>query len=325
MSSKYQTSPHGTKILSPSDEDGDIRAENVYLKTLLLDLSHQHTRQSKLMEKLLYFGPVSSQNPQLLSDEDATKTQPQKKDEGQMNGRASGQDTPNNTTPNEESTDLHVNTSAQCEEEKVKEKDLKESNHRGKYDQEREAYSREMMGRMLWLERQLIEARRAVTEEDEDKVFQMKEYYENLLEKSKNALDELRLRLDVTQNDFMVSQKWCLKTEAEVQKLKQELRTQKIFYETEAQDLQDKTEELMAELEEERARSANWEQQAIETQKQIADLHFTNLKKTDELERQIAILSRELEDEHEDCSSLKSKMVKIVKVLKGQDGHKSTF
>uniref|UniRef100_A0AAX7V8P4 TSG101 and ALIX binding domain-containing protein n=1 Tax=Astatotilapia calliptera TaxID=8154 RepID=A0AAX7V8P4_ASTCA len=145
------------------------------------------------------------------------------------------------------------------------------------YDQQREAYVRAILARMLWLEKQLNEANQARSQQhnedhsdEKEKISQMQEHYERLLQKAKDELEVLRERVEVTHQNLMITQNWCKEREREVEELKQQLQAERLSRSTqevqncpedEEQQQRDVREVLQGVLDDERRRSGNSELQ----------------------------------------------------------------
>ncbi|XP_042289640.1 free fatty acid receptor 4-like isoform X2 [Thunnus maccoyii] len=83
------------------------------------------------------------------------------------------------------------------------------------YDQQREAYARALLDRMLWLKKQLNEANQARSQQhnkdysdEEHGISQMQEYCEGLLQKAKDQLEVLREQANMTHQDLKRTQNW---------------------------------------------------------------------------------------------------------------------
>ncbi|XP_067466286.1 centrosomal protein of 55 kDa-like isoform X2 [Thunnus thynnus] len=81
------------------------------------------------------------------------------------------------------------------------------------YDQQREAYARALLDRMLWLKKQLNEANQARSQQhnkdysdEEHGISQMQEYCEGLLQKAKDQLEVLREQVNMTHQDLKRTQ-----------------------------------------------------------------------------------------------------------------------
>ncbi|KAM6997260.1 centrosomal protein of 55 kDa-like [Tautogolabrus adspersus] len=205
------------------------------------------------------------------------------------------------------------------------------------YDQQREAYVRAVLARMLWLEKQLNEANKARSQHNEDysnvnmRMSQMQEHYERLLQKAKDELEVLRDRVDETCQNLIMTQNMCKNKEEEVEELKQQLQSEKrsrresaeyhSWSENEEEHLTDETRDLRHRLNEEKRKSANLELQTSIREKFFKNLHHVDQRKIAELQRQIEISSQDLEDERQDCSYLKEQMVSVLKMLQNTRGH----
>ncbi|XP_075949909.1 centrosomal protein of 55 kDa-like [Anarhichas minor] len=198
---------------------------------------------------------------------------------------------------------------------------------------------------MLWLEKQLNEANQArLQQHNEDhsdkmeKISQMQEHYERLLQKAKDELEVLREKFNMTQN-------WCVETERGLEELKQQLQTANMsrtsapgdhhcsedeeqWLSAETENLQDEeqwqraeTEDLQCRLHKEKRRSAHFELQSSVLQKVLLNHQHADQEKIADLERQIKISSQDLEDEKQNCSYLKKQMVRVLKKLQKPRDH----
>ncbi|XP_069548675.1 centrosomal protein of 55 kDa-like isoform X1 [Brachyistius frenatus] len=168
------------------------------------------------------------------------------------------------------------------------------------YDQQREAYVKAILARMLWLEKQLNEASRTQQQQHnedhsvEEKIRQMKEHYEGLLQKAKDELDVLREEVDKIHQNLVDTQNWCKEREKEVEELKQQLQTERLessqedhyYTVVEEQHLRDETNDLQERLKEERRRSANSELQANLYQRFMLNHHHAGQEEIADLKRQ---------------------------------------
>nr|XP_033468268.1 centrosomal protein of 55 kDa-like [Epinephelus lanceolatus] len=204
------------------------------------------------------------------------------------------------------------------------------------YDQQREAYVRAILARMLWLEKQLNEANQARSQQhnedhsdEKEQMRQMQKYYESLLQRAKDQLDVLRKELDMAQHNLIMTQSWCKERESEVDELKQQLQTENMNRESTQEDhhysedeehwLTAVTEDLQYRLDEEERKSASSELQSTPFEKFLLDRHRADQERIADLERQIKISSQDLEDEKQDCLYLQKQMVRILKTLKPKD------
>nr|XP_020458958.1 centrosomal protein of 55 kDa-like isoform X2 [Monopterus albus] len=209
-------------------------------------------------------------------------------------------------------------------------KALEKNKPRLEYDQQREACVRGILARMLWLEKQLNEAKQACSQQDNedhlDEKKQMREmqvHYEGLLQNTKDTKDILKERLDLTQQNLIMIENRCKERELEVKELKQQLQIEKMnrtsapedhhCSEDEHQRLRAETIDLKCRLDEVKRKSANFELQANLFQKFMMNLHHEDQEKIAKLERQVKIASQDLEDERQACSYLSKQMTKVLK------------
>ncbi|XP_078129882.1 cone cGMP-specific 3',5'-cyclic phosphodiesterase subunit alpha'-like [Sander vitreus] len=171
------------------------------------------------------------------------------------------------------------------------------------YDQQREAYVRATLARMLWLEKELNKANPARSQQhNEDhsdvreQISQMQEHYERLLQIAKDELEVLREQLDMAHQNLKITQNWCKERESKVEELKQQLQTENMSIksapedhhrsEDEEQWLTAETEDLQCRLDEEKRRSANLKQQLTFFQKCLGNCHNEDQEKIADMERQ---------------------------------------
>ncbi|XP_045926886.1 centrosomal protein of 55 kDa-like isoform X5 [Micropterus dolomieu] len=283
-----------------------LRKENAYLKKTLVELSRQHSEHYKLVERFLSHQTVRLESCQQVTSKDEKRALPSEQ------------------LSEKDGALMHVA--------------LEKNKQWLEYDQQREAYVRAIMARMLWLEKQLNEASQARSQQhnedhsdEKEQLKRMQEHYERLLQKAKDELEVLREQVDVTQQNLIITQKWCDERESEVEELKQQLQTEKMSRksapedhrcsEDEEQWLRDETKDLQCRLDEEKRRSANFELQSSVFQKFMLNRHHADQKKIADLERQIKISSHDLEDERQDCSYLKKQMVRVLKMLQKTKDH----
>ncbi|KAM6923114.1 centrosomal protein of 55 kDa-like isoform 2-T2 [Lycodopsis pacificus] len=304
-----------------------LRKENAFLKKTLVEFN-------RLVERLLSLETVGLVSCQQLTtkDEKALPSEQMSKKEGKQMDVDSASD-----------EWASSNTAIQLKN------DLSEALEKNKqwleYDQRREAYVGATLARMLWLEKQLNEANQAhLQQHNEDhsdkmeKISQMQEHYERLLQKAKDELEVLREKFNMTQ-------KWCVETEREVEELKQQLQTANMsrtsapgdhhcsedeeqWLSAETENLQDEeqwqtaeTEDLQCRLDKEKRRSAHFELQSSLFQKFLLNHQRADQEKIADLERQIKISSQDLEDEKQNCSYLKKQMVRVLKNLQKPRDH----
>ncbi|XP_034754840.1 centrosomal protein of 55 kDa isoform X5 [Etheostoma cragini] len=319
---KYKGSP---RKKSNSELDvivSSLREENAYLKKTLVELSRQHSEHNRLIERFLSLETVRLESCQQLTAKDekvALLSEQLSQKEGKLMDVDSTSDewTSTNTTIELQN---HLNYA------------LEKNKQWLEYDKQREAYVRATLARMLWLENELNKANQArLQQHNEDhsdvreRISQVQEHYESLLQKAKDELEVLREQLDMAHQNLKVTQNWCKEKECEVEELKQQLQTENISIksapedpnrsEDEEQWLTAETEDLQCRLDEEKRRSANFEMQLTFFQKCLKNCHREDQEKIADLERQINIYSQDLEDEMENCSYLKKQMVRVLKKL----------
>ncbi|KAM6923113.1 centrosomal protein of 55 kDa-like isoform 1-T1 [Lycodopsis pacificus] len=345
-----------------------LRKENAFLKKTLVEFN-------RLVERLLSLETVGLVSCQQLTtkDEKALPSEQMSKKEGKQMDVVSMRRKRSISSYSREVEEIKnklVSVSTRCQylENKVARKkdsasdewassntaiqlknDLSEALEKNKqwleYDQRREAYVGATLARMLWLEKQLNEANQAhLQQHNEDhsdkmeKISQMQEHYERLLQKAKDELEVLREKFNMTQ-------KWCVETEREVEELKQQLQTANMsrtsapgdhhcsedeeqWLSAETENLQDEeqwqtaeTEDLQCRLDKEKRRSAHFELQSSLFQKFLLNHQRADQEKIADLERQIKISSQDLEDEKQNCSYLKKQMVRVLKNLQKPRDH----
>ncbi|KAA8583759.1 hypothetical protein FQN60_014967 [Etheostoma spectabile] len=321
---KYKGSPRKKTNSELDVIVSSLREENAYLKKTLVELSRQHSEHNKLIERFLSLETVRLESCQQLTAKDekvALLSKQLSKKEGKLMDVDSTSDewTSTNTTIELQN---HLNYA------------LEKNKQWLEYDQQREAYVRATLARMLWLEKELNKANQARSQQhNEDhsdvreRISQVQEHYESLLQKAKDELEVLREQLDMAHQNLKVTQDWCKEKESEVEELKQQLQTENISIksapedhhcsEDEEQWLTAETEDLQCRLDEEKRRSTNFEMQ-----KCLKNCHSEDQEKIADLERQINIYSQDLEDEKENCSYLKKQMVRVLRKLQKDPGTK---
>ncbi|XP_067375773.1 centrosomal protein of 55 kDa-like isoform X3 [Channa argus] len=258
----------------------NLRKENAYLKKTLVDLSRQHSEHYKLVEMFLCIETVRLENFKLKTSKDKMALPSEQLSEG----ASSLTDVVNMQRQRiistcakeiEEIKNKLVNVSTKCQHIKKKvarKKALEKTKQWLEYDQQREAYVREILSRLLWLEKRLNEANQASSQQhnedhSDEKMRQMQEHYERLLQKAKDELELLREKVDMSHQNLLKSQNWCKEREREVEELKLQLNIEKAckqsgtkghhYSENEEQQPKD----LQCRLDEEKLRSASFELQ----------------------------------------------------------------
>ncbi|XP_022619216.1 centrosomal protein of 55 kDa-like [Seriola dumerili] len=358
-SSKNKSFLKKKRYSEPDVVVSSLRKENAYLKKTLVDLSRQHSEHYKLLEKFL-----SLETVRLEKDEKTALPSEQfSKKGGDLAGVASMRTISATAREVEEIKNKIVSVSTRCQslENKVTGKKASKTDEQAsiasitelqnhlrdaleknkqwlEYDQQREAYVRAIIARMLWLEKQLNEANQARSKQhneehsdEKELIRQMQEHYERLLQKAKDELVVLREKASSTHQNVITLQNWHRERETEMEELKQQLHSAKMssknepedlhWSEDEAQRLRDERKHLQGRLDAEKRRSANFELQANLFQKYMLNRHHADQEKMADLERQINISSQDLKDERQDCSYLKKQMVRVLKTLKKAEGH----
>ncbi|XP_071336646.1 centrosomal protein of 55 kDa-like isoform X2 [Trachinotus anak] len=335
-SSKYKGYLKKKRYSEPHTVVSSLRKENAYLKKSLLELSRQHSEHYKLLEGFLSLETIRLENSQQGTAKNVKTALPKGGNPVDVvtMGRISAyareiEEIKNNLDSSSDEQDSTTSITAL-------ENQLRDAFEKNKqwleYDQQREAYVREIMARMLWLEKQLNEANQARSKQhneehsdEKERMLKMQDHYERLLHKAKDELQVLREQLDSTHQNLIKTQNWCKKSEMEIEELKQQLHTAKMgsknapedhhWFEDEEQRLRDETKDLQFRLDAEKRKSANFELQANLWQKYMLNRHQADQEKIADLERQIKISSQDLQDERQDCAYLKKQMVKVLKTL----------
>ncbi|XP_051271435.1 centrosomal protein of 55 kDa-like isoform X3 [Dicentrarchus labrax] len=310
-----------------------LKKENAYLKKTLVELSRQHSEHNKLVERFLSLETVRLESCQQLTGKDEEIALPPEqlsKKEGKLMDVVSMRRKRSMSSYCREMEEVKnnlVSVSTRCQylENKVAGKKdstsdklastdnvvqlqnhlceaLEKNKQWLEYDQQREAYVRAILARMLWLEKQLNEANQARSQQhnedhshEKERISQMQEHYEGLLQKAKDELEVLRKDVVMTQQNLIISQNWCEDSERDVKELKLQLkaerRSRKSSPEESCSEDDEKihryeTEELLHKLDEEKRRSANAELQANICQKFMFNKHHADQEKIADLERQ---------------------------------------
>ncbi|XP_041803571.1 centrosomal protein of 55 kDa [Chelmon rostratus] len=307
-----------------------LRKENACLKKTLVEFSRQHSEHNKLVERFLSLETVrreSCQQQTAKNEKFGPLSEQLSRKEGNLI---------DDSTSNEQAS---TNNEVELKDRLI---DALEKNKQWlEYDQQREAYVREILARMLWLEKQLNEASQGRSmQHNEDhsdgneRIRQMQEHYETSLQKAKDELEVLREQVDVTQRNLITTQNWFKERQNEVEELTQQLQTETISRKSAAEDhrcsedekqqLSNENENLKRRLDEEKRRSANIELQVSLSQEFLLNRHHADQDKITDLERQIKISSQDLVDEKQDCSYLKKQLVRVLKMLQKTKDHVPT-
>ncbi|XP_061546794.1 centrosomal protein of 55 kDa-like [Phycodurus eques] len=189
------------------------------------------------------------------------------------------------------------------------------------YDQQREAYVRTVVDRMLGLDKQLDQAVRAQLSQhnkehsEEERVSQMKEHFESLVVIGRDNLVILKQQLDVTLHDLANAKIRYEEKEIEANDLKQQLQRCAV----EKEQMMDEMKALQWKLDEEKRRTANLEKQSSLFQSFMIKRNNASQDKIADLEGQVHSSSQDLEDEMENCSYLKRQLVRVVNMLRRSD------
>ncbi|XP_077350915.1 centrosomal protein of 55 kDa-like [Festucalex cinctus] len=185
------------------------------------------------------------------------------------------------------------------------------------YNQQREAYVRTVVDRMLWLDNQLDRAVRAqLTQHNEEhseaveRTREMKEHFESLLVIGRDNLVIIKQQLDVTRQDLADTKNRYKEKEMEASELKQQL--QRCSEEKEL--MMDEVRALQGRLDEEKSRAAK-----LELQRFMVKRHNATQDKIADLEEQVHSSSLDLEDEMENSSYLKTQLVRLLNMLQRSD------
>ncbi|KAM4730162.1 centrosomal protein of 55 kDa-like [Anableps anableps] len=305
-----------------------LKKENIQLKKTLAEMSHHHGEHNKLVERLLALETLRLKNcEQLPSKDEQTSSSSEDPCTEEKNSLDVDSSSEKQVSSNDEVV-LHLQN---------KLSDALEKNKQWlEYDQQREAYVRAILDKMLWLEKQLNEANQAHSNQhneehsDEEAQRQIKERYESLLKEADVWLDMLRKQVEVTHQELIIAEKRFKAREKELEAITLQLKSEPISKgspqeehynsEEEEQQLREETKELQARLKEEKRRSTNFELQASLYQRYMLNHHHADKEKIADLERQIKISSQDLEDAKRDSSYLKKLMLRILKKLPKTEG-----
>ncbi|KAF3842054.1 hypothetical protein F7725_024005 [Dissostichus mawsoni] len=296
-----------------------LRKENSYLKMTLAELSRQHSEHNKLLERFLSLETYRLESSHQLTAKQENIALPSKQlrqKEGNLMDVVSMR--------------RKRSLSSYCGvTDEIKNKLALEKNKQWlAYDQQREAYVREIMARMLWLEKQLNEANQSRSQrhneehskENEQILTQMQQHYERLLQKATEELDVLREQINMIHQTLIITRNQCQEREREVEELKQQLQNEITSRKSPQEPLQcsededqwitAETQDLQCRLNEEKRKSAR-----IVLQKAFLNSHHADQETIEDLERQIKIYSQDLDDEKQNCAYLKKQTGGVLKRL----------
>ncbi|KAL3050373.1 hypothetical protein OYC64_012412 [Pagothenia borchgrevinki] len=323
-----------------------LRKENSYLKMTLAELSRQHSEHNKLLERFLSLETFRLESSHQLTEKQENIALPSKQlrqKEGNLMDVVSMRrkrslssycgvtDEIKNKLDSASSEWDSTITTAELP------KQLSDALEKNKqwlaYDQQREAYVREIMARMLWLEKQLNEANQSRSqrhneehsEENEQILTQMQQNYERLLQKAIEELDVLREQINMIQQTLIITRNQCQEREREVEELKQQLQNEITSRKSPEEPLQcsededqwitAETQDLQCRLNEEKRKSARIVLQSTVMQKAFLNSHHADQETIEDLERQIKISSQDLDDEKQNCAYLKKQTGGVLKKL----------
>ncbi|TMS04308.1 hypothetical protein E3U43_009465 [Larimichthys crocea] len=286
-----------------------LRKENASLKKTLAEMTDQHSKHNKLIERFLCTEATWLESlRQLMTKNEKHPLPPEQ-------GSAS---------------DELASTNSVIKLQNLLTDALEKNKQWLEYDQQREAYVRAILARMSWLEKQLDEANQSrsqqhnvdhsdgepegqwaagthnwgnkgnrLSQQEKVQISETQEHYEKLLQTTKDVLEEHREQVDITHHELIKTQNWCKEIESEVEELKQQFCAEKLSKEgapeddhgteDEEQQVKDEISDLQNRLDQEKRRSANLE---------------------------IKISSQDLEGERQDSSYLKRQSMRVLKTLK---------
>ncbi|KAM4591940.1 centrosomal protein of 55 kDa-like [Odontesthes bonariensis] len=256
-------SKHSMKKKVPSELSGtliNLRKENTYLKKTLAELSRHHAEHNKLVERFLSLETIwleSCHQPTARDERATLSSEVLCPKEGNTSNGVSVSDT---EQPSASDGAAASDLQSQLRDALEKNKQWLE------YDQQREAYVRAVVARILELEKQLREANQARSQQhnddhsDDEQRSQMQEHYENLLQKAKEEQEVLREQFEVTQWSLIIAQNWCREREAEVEQLRQQLQSDSLSRESAQEEHRESEEEEHLESEEEEHRESEEEE-----------------------------------------------------------------
>ncbi|XP_030011309.1 centrosomal protein of 55 kDa-like [Sphaeramia orbicularis] len=343
----------------------NLKKQNAYLEKTLNELSHHHSELFKLVERLLSLEAVRLESSQQLKDKNTTMAL---LSDQLSNKRRKLADVLTKERLSsffrevEEMKDKLVCISSRCQQLTNKVEEAKESNadvqgsetniielqkklddalEKNKqwldYDQQREAYVRAILARMLWLEKQLKEANWACSQQhnanhsdEKRKIKQVTEYFEGLLQRANDELDLMKEQVSVTQQALTEAQKECKEKQNKVEEVEQQLqielnsRKPDQFSDNEEQWLKGEAKDLQGRLNKEKRRSAALELQTSLLQRFMVNHHEKTQENIGVLERTIEISSQDLQDEKQNSSYLKKQLFRALKKLQYKGKYRTT-
>ncbi|XP_073338619.1 centrosomal protein of 55 kDa-like isoform X3 [Pagrus major] len=211
-----------------------LRKENAYLRKTLAEMSRQHAEHNKLVEHFLSLESVRRETCLQLTAKEKKIALPseQLSDEEEK-------------LTDEDPTSDEGASSNNIRELQNHFNDALEKNKQWlEYDQQREAYVRAILARILWLEKQLNEANQARSQrqhnedysDEKERMNQLQERFEQLLQKANDHLGVVREKNDMTNQNLFMTQQRFMEMEREVEELKQQLQAEKMSRKGAAED-----------------------------------------------------------------------------------------
>ncbi|XP_078788408.1 centrosomal protein of 55 kDa isoform X2 [Oryzias latipes] len=300
-----------------------LRKENVFLKKTLAELSRHHAEHNRLVERFMSLETTKLEDPQqLVTREDnltaditgnmmrdkarSSSSKEVKKKLGTTSAKSQGLES---NAPWKQDFAADEEASMTNEAASDLKKQLRDALEKNKqwlnYDQQREAYVKAILAKMLWLEKHLNEANQArLLQHNEEhsnagKLTQMQEHFEGVLQKVTEDLKTCQDQVEMTHQNLIIAQSWCKEKERELEELVHQLHVERANKERAEED----------------PASCHVENQPLMDETDLQVLLRDERRKSANFELQITIAAQDLEDEKHDCSYLRKQMVKLLKML----------
>ncbi|XP_030297052.1 centrosomal protein of 55 kDa-like isoform X2 [Sparus aurata] len=235
-SSRYEPKGFLTKRLKSQQTTvvSSLRRENAYLRKTLAEMSRQHAEHNKLVELFLSLESVRRETGlQLKAKEEkiALPSEPLSDEEKKPT--------------DEDSTSDEGASSNKIRELQSHLSDALEKNKQWlEYDQQREAYVRANLARILRLEKQLNEASQSRSQRqhnedhsnEKERMNQLQQSFEQLLQKANSHLVVIREKNDMTNQNLLMTHQRFKEMEREVEELKQQLQAEEMSRKSAAED-----------------------------------------------------------------------------------------
>ncbi|KAM8738154.1 centrosomal protein of 55 kDa-like isoform 2-T3 [Acanthopagrus schlegelii] len=235
-SSRYESKGFLTKKLRSQHTMviSSLRKENAYLRKTLAEMSRQHAEHYKLVELFLSLESVKRLTGLQLKPKEEKIALPseQLSDEEKK-------------PTDEDSTSDEGASSNKIRELQNHLSDALEKNKQWlEYDQQREAYVRANLARILRLEKQLNEANQARSQrqhnedhsDEKERMNQLQESFEQLLQKANTHLVLIREKNDMTNQNLLMTHQRFKEMERRVEELKQQLQAEEMSRKSAAED-----------------------------------------------------------------------------------------